>query len=93
MAAAVVKRDDKRRALLPHGNSNQYATGARRARPAPSSHDRVHVGDLAHRKLVFNAKVVQAGTAGEISTPCSAGALQVIEHRRALYGELGHPPL
>ena len=26
-----------RRALLPHGNSNQYATGARRARPAPSS--------------------------------------------------------
>lgn len=42
-------------------------------------HDHVHVGDLAHRKLVFNAKVVQAGTAGENLDTLLGQALQVVE--------------
>lgn len=43
-------------------------------------HDHVHVRDLAHRKLVFNAIVVEAGTTGENLDTLLGQTLQVVEH-------------
>ena len=44
-------------------------------------HDHVHVGDLAHGKLVLNAIVVEAGAAGKDLDALLGQTLQVVEYR------------
>ena len=44
-------------------------------------HDHVHIRDLAHRELVLNAIVIEAGAAGKDLDALLGQTLQVVEHR------------